>query len=63
MSPLPCGVQNHPKPGLPYRVRGAKAELLGHVYAPTVEAAIAAAGDAYRAHPKRVIMQQVGGDA
>jgi hypothetical protein len=41
-------------------MRGAKAELLGHVEAPDMEAAIVAAAEEYRVDPKRILVQQVG---
>ncbi|HWE15557.1 MAG TPA: hypothetical protein VG758_00015 [Hyphomicrobiaceae bacterium] len=44
---------------LAYRMRGAKAELLGHVEAPDEEAAIAAAAAEYRDDPRRILVQQV----
>jgi hypothetical protein len=40
-------------------MRGAKAELLGHVEAPDEEAAIAAAAAEYRDDPRRILVQQV----
>jgi hypothetical protein len=50
-----------PQTWLAYRIRGAKAELLGHVYAPTMEGAIAAAAAEYRVPASRILVQQVSG--
>ena len=52
-----------PQTWLAYRIRGAKAELLGHVEAPTREEAIAAAAEEYRVPPSRIVVLQVGGHA
>jgi hypothetical protein len=48
-----------PQTWLAYRIRGAKAELLGHVYASTMEEAIAVAAEEYRVPPSRIMVQQV----
>ena len=49
-----------PREWIAYRMRGAKAERLGHVYAPTQEEAIAVAAAEYRVDPRRILVQQVG---
>ena len=48
-----------PRTWIAYRVRGAKAEWLGHVEAPTMEAAIAAPSAEYGVPPNRILVQQV----
>jgi hypothetical protein len=52
-----------PRTWLAYRVRGAKAELLGHVDAPDEAAAIAAAAEEYRVPASKILVQQVGARA
>jgi hypothetical protein len=54
-------VPSRSKTWLAYRIRGAKAELLGHVYAPNREEAIAMAAEEYRVPPGRILVQEVGG--
>jgi hypothetical protein len=57
---------HHPRPPkkpqtwLAYYVRGAKAELLGHVEAADIEAAIAAAAKEYGVPSSRIIVQPIG---
>ncbi|HEX5958086.1 MAG TPA: hypothetical protein VFY92_05445 [Hyphomicrobiaceae bacterium] len=42
-----------------YRIHGAKAEVLGHVDASDMDAAIAAAAAEFGVDPKRVLVQQL----
>jgi hypothetical protein len=42
-----------------YRVRGAKAAWLGHVEAPTMEAAITAAAAEFHVPPGRILVQRI----
>ena len=44
---------------LAYRIRGAKASMLGHVTAATMDEAIAVAAQEYRVPPSRILVQQV----
>jgi hypothetical protein len=49
-----------PREWIAYRVRGAKAAWLGHVRAPTMEAAIATAAAQYGVPAARILVQQIG---
>jgi hypothetical protein len=48
-----------PREWIAYRMRGAKAERLGHVTAPTMNEAIAAAAKEYHVPPSRILVQAV----
>jgi membrane-bound lytic murein transglycosylase B len=48
-----------PREWIAYRMRGAKAERLGHVRAPAMDEAIAEAATEYGVDPKRILVQRV----
>ena len=53
--------RSKPRTWLAYRIRGAKASMLGHVTAATMDEAIAVAAEEYRVDPKRVLVQATSG--
>ena len=61
---LPMGARHpsrsKPQTWLAYRIRGAKASMLGQVTAATMDEAIAVAAQEYRVPPSRILVQQVG---
>jgi hypothetical protein len=55
----PLAHPKKPRTWIAYRICGAKAAWLGHVEAPTMEAAISAAAREYGVPPSRILVQQV----
>ncbi|HEX5999983.1 MAG TPA: hypothetical protein VFZ16_11415 [Hyphomicrobiaceae bacterium] len=51
--------RSRPPTWLAYRIRGAKAELLGHVDGRDLDEAIAAAAAEFGVDPRRLLVQQI----